>query len=115
MVRVSAFKKVNPNLDIYEARHGQNWQLLLPLYYKFDHFFLDEPLYNYIIYKNSMSFLGNNFLKKIIRICEYEKNISNTLKRIKMSKTERKKYKKLISNRFFKQKKELFLNFFKGC
>ena len=114
MVRISALREVNPKLEIYEARHGQNWQILLPLYYKFDHFFLKKPLYNYVIYKNSMSFLGNNFYKKIMRVSEHKKIINNTLKCIKMTKKEYKKYKKLVSSRFFKAKKDLFLNFLKS-
>ena len=55
MVRVEAFLDVNPGREIYSARRGQNWQMLLPLYYKYKRYFLDEPLYNYIDYPDSMS------------------------------------------------------------
>ena len=55
MIRVSALKEVNPKFEIYPARRGQNWQLLLPIYYKYKRFFLDEPLYGYVIYAQSMS------------------------------------------------------------
>ena len=55
MVRTQALLDVNPNRDIYEARRGQNWQILLPIYYKYKRGFIDEPLYNYIVYPVSMS------------------------------------------------------------
>jgi len=55
MVRTKMFFDVNPQRVIYPARRGQNWQLLLPLYYKYPRKYLDIPLYNYIDYTDSMS------------------------------------------------------------
>ena len=47
MVRYSVMEEVNPKFYIYPARRGQNWQLLLPVYYKYKRYFLNEPLYGY--------------------------------------------------------------------
>ncbi len=41
MIRMSAFDEVNPERKIYPAKRGQNWQLLLPVYYKYKRFYLD--------------------------------------------------------------------------
>lgn len=82
LIDTKKFLDVNPNKSIYPARRGQNWQLLLPLYYKYDRFFLDKPLYNYINYPNSMSKDKNNLNDKIRRYNEHEKILINTLKMI---------------------------------
>ena len=41
MVKMTAFDSVVPDRDIYPARRGQNWQMLLPLYYSFPQYFLN--------------------------------------------------------------------------
>ncbi|NTW98357.1 MAG: glycosyltransferase family 2 protein, partial [Geobacteraceae bacterium] len=47
MMRADVFRDTHPDGQIYNARRGQNWQMLLPVYYKHKRYFLDEPLYNY--------------------------------------------------------------------
>ncbi len=78
MVRTEAFLQVNPNREIYTAKRGQNWQLLLPLYYKFNRYFLNRPLYNYIIYQNSMSKGDNTVCKWLARYDEHEDILMHT-------------------------------------
>lgn len=65
MIRTDCFLKVNPKMDIYPGRFGQNYQLLLPMlcFYKFG--YIDKPLYNYVIYKRSLS-KGDDSLEKIL-------------------------------------------------
>ncbi|WP_138205965.1 glycosyltransferase family 2 protein [Haloimpatiens lingqiaonensis] len=55
MVRTNAFLDVNPNKKIYVSSAGQNWQMLLPVTYKYKCGYIDEPLYNYIVRKDSHS------------------------------------------------------------
>lgn len=55
LVRTSAFLQVNPNRNIYPARHGQNWQMLLPIYYHNKRGFLNIPLYKYGVSQTSMT------------------------------------------------------------
>lgn len=92
MLRMEGFRKVNPEMDIYEARRGQNWQLLLPVYYEYDRHYLDVPVYNYIIYEKSMSHglkTYEDFMKR------YEENgaiQSETIKRMLISEEEKAKY-----------------------
>ncbi|SCH20007.1 MULTISPECIES: glycosyltransferase family A protein [unclassified Romboutsia] len=105
MVRSEVFLDVNPKREIYPARRGQNWQMLLPVYYKYKRGFLDEPLYNYIIYKNSMSTGDDSKEKKIKRCNEHLDIVKNTLDSISMTDKDRKMYfnmfyKKYIVDRF---------------
>lgn len=81
MVRMSALIEVNPNLDIFEGKRGQNIQLLLPLIYRFKFAYIDEKLYNYIIYENSMSRGDDTYEKCLSR--------SNGLHEIKIEKLKR--------------------------
>lgn len=55
MVRTSAFFKANNGMEIAGGKHGQNYQIILPVAYNTDFGYIDKPLYNYIIYKNSDS------------------------------------------------------------
>jgi glycosyltransferase involved in cell wall biosynthesis len=61
MLRVSALLKVNPTRSIYPAREGQNWQILLPMAWNYRCGFMDEPLFNYVIYPNSVSHKAKTF------------------------------------------------------
>ena len=36
MLRLSAFEAVNPSREIYESREGQNWQIMLPMFYRYE-------------------------------------------------------------------------------
>ena len=89
MVRTSAFEEVNPQRDIYEYRRGQNWQLLLPLYYSFERHFLNIPLYNYLVYESSMSHIKENYIEKQQKNSEHLNTIIQTIKRMNISKTEK--------------------------
>lgn len=82
MMRVSVLDEVIPNRDIYPARRGQNWQLLLPVYYSYKGAFLNIPLYNYIDHPGSMSKDGNNSNSIVSRCSEHELIIINTLAKI---------------------------------
>ena len=85
MVKTDMFLTVNPNKGIFPARRGQNWQMLLPLYYKHDRFFLEKPLYNYINYPISMSKDSNDINSILVRYNEHEQIIINTLKMIEIT------------------------------
>ena len=88
MIKVSAFLEVNPKKEIYPARRGQNWQLLLPVYFKYERYFLDKPLYNYIIYPNSMSKNADTVESKLMRYAEHAKILKETLKMIEEVQSE---------------------------
>ncbi len=101
MVRTEAFLEVNPDRSIYPARRGQNWQMLLPLYYKFDACFLNKPLYNYIDYPTSMSKNKNNLESFLHRYNEHREIILNTLDMIEnVQGADLSKYKLFIEKKY---------------
>ena len=104
MVRMAEFEKVNPNREIYPARRGQNWQLLLPVYYKFKRYYLDEPLYAYIVYPDSMSSGDITEEKEMSRWAEHEEIIRQTLRRMPLTKDETETYDREIAVRYAKKR-----------
>lgn len=100
MVRMSAFDETHPDREIYKARRGQNWQMLLPVYNKFKRLFIDKPLYAYVVYPNSMS-SGDITEKAVLdRLSEHELIITETLKRISMPESDRSAYKNAVEKRY---------------
>lgn len=104
MVRTEDFLKVNPMRSIYPARRGQNWQLLLPVYYSFPRAFLNEPLFNYVVMENSMSKDYGDPVKEIYRCNEHIDIITQTLNRIDMTDQDRKKADYLVQVLFTRKK-----------
>lgn len=123
MVRTSAFLLVNPERTIFEARGGQNYQLLLPLLYKYKFAYMDEPLYNYILASNSITRRKNNSYEKCVRIQNDLKTaIIETLKRIPLTREEEVYYAHLLELKECRQRcyvalyfcrKEEFLTYFR--
>ena len=97
MIRAEDFLKVNPDRSIYPARRGQNWQLLLPVYYQYKRAFLNEPLYYYVISEGSMSDDNNDPKKQLIRCDEHEIILNETLSRMKISEADLARASKLIT------------------
>lgn len=103
MVRTSAFLEVNPERSIFPARRAQNWQMLLPVYFKFNRYFLDKPLYNYIIYKNSMSAGDDSPERLLLRYNEHQEVLFATLKQIEeVQKADLSKYFKDVADQYSK-------------
>ena len=100
MIRMSAFNKVNPERHIFPARRGQNWQMLLPVYYRFNRYYLDEPLYAYIVYPDSMSSGDITEQRVLQRWKEHQEIIFETLKSIEMPESERESYMRQTAIRY---------------
>lgn len=92
MLRSSAFIYANPKKKIFPARHGQNNQLLMPVYYHFKHMFIPEPLYGYVINDQSMSHKKLSRREKKNVVNEYYCSIKHTIMNIKMPAFEKIKY-----------------------
>lgn len=110
MVRTSVFLEVNPKRSIYTGRKEQNWQLLLPVYYKHKRYFFNEPLCSYVIAANSHSHSKLSTEKSIERANGYIDILSHTLKDINMSEEEREKYTNMILNIYARKKLYLCVN-----
>jgi|GEM_PF-687775 len=96
MARMSMFDETHPGREIYPARRGQNWQMLLPLYHKYERHYLDRPLYNYMILPNSMSRGDTSPEAQIHRADEHREFKLRTLETIPMSDAEKIKWERLI-------------------
>lgn len=95
LIRTEVFRSANGGMEIFPARHGQNWQMLLPVYYSSKHAYLDIPLYKYRINAANMSAEIKNMRLRALyrRRKEYIQIVTNTLKRIQnMESSERRVY-----------------------
>jgi len=111
MVRTKSFLDVNPNRTIYESRAGQNWQMLLPITYKYKCGFIDEPLYLYVIRENSHSHSKIEY-KKILKRCdEHEDILIDTIEGISMQEEEKKKYLNIIKEKYIRKKLDIASEF----
>lgn len=111
MVRSSAFLDVNPKRRIYPAKRGQNFQMLLPIYYKYKRGYIDEPLYNYVIYNNSMSSGDETLDEKLSRIYEHKTIVSHTLKNMNMTDSDRKNALNILDKSFSIEKYKILVKF----
>ena len=87
MFRTSDFDKINPTREIYPSRHGQNWQILLPMLYCYKSGYLDKPLC-YITYRENSVYnavVRQNASKQYEQKEEYYKLLEDTLNKIDMS------------------------------
>lgn len=92
MIRTEAFFSTHPNGQIYNSRHGQNIQMLLPVYYSYKRGFIDEVLCHYLVAANSLSRSDDTFEKKLSYRDAIETLTVETLKSIDMPAREREKY-----------------------
>ena len=108
MVRTEAFLKSNPSRTIYNSRGGQNWQMLLPISYKYKCGYINEKLYNYYLRKNSHSHIGVNSIElQLNKINEYKKIILVVLSEIGVLD----KYKKRLDIKYLKKILKLAFRF----
>jgi glycosyltransferase involved in cell wall biosynthesis len=84
LVRTAVFRDVNPKMSIYPGKRGQNYQLLLPLIWKYKFGYIDKPLYHYIVYENSMSRGDTDYHKVELRCDGLQTIIIETLKRMNL-------------------------------
>lgn len=65
MVRSEELFSALNGRKIYPSRHGQNFQLLLPMYYHYKRGYINKPLYCYVVYADSMSHHKRDFKETI--------------------------------------------------
>ena len=104
MVRMESLDCVIKNREIYCSKGGQNWQLQLPMAYKYKCGYVDEKLYYYVIRQNSHS----HQVKKDDKLRQWERYdilkdiITNTVGKI--DDFDHKKYDKLIEQKYIRFK-----------
>ena len=95
MARTSLFLQQYPDRKIYPARRGQDWQLLLPMYYHYKRHFLNEPLFYYVVSPQSMS-RDASAEKALLRCDEHEDILEHTLAGIQMTDEDREKAERKV-------------------
>ena len=76
MIRMSVLDKIYPDREIYPSRSGQNLQFLMMAAYKSRAGFIDKPLMEYFVRKESLShFSKGDVLSKEIRAMQGYKDI----------------------------------------
>lgn len=64
MVRTKSLFSAMGTNQIFPSRYGQNLQILFPILYHSPRGFIDQPLYNYVIYESSLSHYQRSFEKQ---------------------------------------------------
>lgn len=103
MIRMSSFIKANPLKKIYPSRWGQNWQILLPVYYDFKRGWIDDKLYNVVVYPDSLSRGDNSYSNSLSRLNEHYRIIQETLNRMDISETLKTHYYSKISEFYLRK------------
>ena len=107
MYRSSAFFFVFLKREIRVAKCGQNWQMLVPMYYKYKRGFIDEPLFNYLIHGDSLSRINSTKEKALYRCNEYEDLICDMFDQIGMTESDKKKYKAIVKIKYVRERFEI--------
>lgn len=100
LVRMDIFDKTHPNRFIYPSRIGPNWQMLLPIYYKHNRGFIEDPLVYYVIRQGSISHSHDTLEKRLNAIDEYKKILHNVLSEIEMPPEDLQLYNSLLSEHY---------------
>lgn len=92
LIRAEVFWETHPSGQIYPSRYGQNWQILLPIYYHYSRGFLDEPLGYYTLRNGSLS-KGDDSLEKCVTRQKAHLDIQmHTLTEMEIPQPEREKF-----------------------
>ena len=114
LVRTADFLKINPKRTIYPSREGQNWQILLPLFYNGLSAFYSEPLYYVLNNSHSVSRdPRKGGLKKLLaQKEEYKKILTETLCSFQFQ--EREKYLLIVNDKYARMEMRLGYEFNDG-
>lgn len=112
MVRTSILFKAIPKKRIYENREGQNWQLLLPLAHIAQYGYVDEPLYKYVVHKDSHSRTKRSYSDRVRRFTGFQELQIATINDLGLSSKETKKWIRHIEQNINRSKMELALTHF---
>ena len=109
IVKADILRKVLNNKRIFVSRGGQNWQLFLPLFYKYDCVYINKPLFNYLIRLDSHSRGLNKgvLLELFSRMDLHQEILIETIQSMEdMPDTEKEKNIYLIRHKYIKRKFE---------
>lgn len=98
MVRSSMFRDAMPKpLQIQAPREiGQNYQLLLPIAYKYPHAYIDDVCYIYTIRHDSHSHIRYNFQQRLLIIDIAQDVLKNIVEFLKMTPAQKLEIEKVV-------------------
>lgn len=111
MVRSKSFFAVNPERKIYESKGGQNWQMLLPMAYKYKCGYIDEPLYIYVVRNASHSHSRVSFQSQYDRCDEHQDILFHTINSMNLTINEKNEYLAIVEEKYIRKKLYLAANF----
>lgn len=116
MLRTEAFDRINKSREIYPSREGQNWQLLLPMFYYYKSGYIDKPMFYFVYRNDSVSNITSQkgLPDKLGQIEEYQRIIYNTLDTMQLDDSERKRYMDIVERKYARLKLRLALKFKDG-
>lgn len=111
VVRTEDFFKRIPSRSIYPSRHGQNWQILLPVFYYGLSAFYEEPLYYVLVNSSSVSRdpAKSGITKLLEQKDEYKKILVETLNSFELP--DRDKYLAMVDEKYARMKMRIGYNF----
>lgn len=104
MMHRETFYETHPTGQIFPSRFGQNWQMLLPVFYKYKRGFLDKPLGFYSVRADSLSRGDDTLEKNLMRLEGNYEILLNTVKEIDMPKEEMARYLRHIKVRYARKR-----------
>lgn len=110
MIRMAYFLKNNKERKIYVNRAGQNWQIILPAIYKSKTGYIDKLVYNVMVRENSHSRQKETMKDVLVRMQNHRKILKKTVSKIIDDKEEKKKYLKIIKDKYDTREKE-YINY----
>lgn len=92
MIRTQSFYNANNGREIVGGKHGQNYQMILPLVYCTQVGYIENKLYNYVIYNNSDSHGARTINQRFDHIDGSYDVLVNTFLKINIPQEERAQY-----------------------
>ncbi len=111
MIRTSDFMRANGEMKIEAGRYGQNYQILLPITYHTKCGYIEKPLYNYIIYKQSISHGRRTIEQRYNSINGGKVSLHETLKKMRLDEDKERELHHQVDQKIAIQKAEVALEY----
>lgn len=90
MIRAADFKEALPAGQIYESTTGQNWQMILPVCYRYDFSEVEGAYYYYCIHTDSHSNKAKDYPSKLQKTWLQKETVKQSILPIDMPEEEKK-------------------------
>jgi len=114
MFRSEALLNTIPRRRIYECKTGQNWQLMLPVAYRYECGFLDDVLYYYLVRKNSHSRTEIGYQDLLSKTYRHQDTLEHVVGEVDMPEGERREYLRGIKLKYIRKRLQLAAEFHEG-